>query len=130
MQGRVEWAGGTKMVGTNSNGQSIEMDWDDGPGPMQLALQMVGACSLVDVIIGLKDRNFTEVWVEINSTRREESPRSFTSIEMQYHIRGEVPKRLAERIVHKSHEKYCSVSNSLDPAIKVHSTVTIYTNSK
>jgi putative redox protein len=97
---------------------------------MQLALQMVGACSLVDVVIGLKDRNFSEVWVEINSTRREESPRSFTSIEMQYHIKGEVPKRLVERIVHKSHEKYCSVSNSLDPAIKVHSTVIIYEKSK
>lgn len=126
MQGRVEWVGGTKMVGTNSNGQSIEMDWDDGPGPMQLALQMIGACSLVDVVIGLKDRNFSAVWVEIDSTRREESPRSFTSIDMQYHIKGEVPKLLAERIVQKSHEKYCSVSNSINPSIKINCTVIIY----
>jgi putative redox protein len=125
MQGRVEWAGGSKMVGTNSNGQSIEMDWDDGPSPMQLTLQMIGACSLVDVVIGLKDRNFSAVWVEINSTRREESPRSFTSIEMEYHITGEVPKLLAERIIHKSHEKYCSVSNSLNPSIKINCTVII-----
>ena len=60
MQGKVEWVGGKNLVGTNSNGQSIEMDWDDGPSPMQITLQMVGACSLVDVVIGLKERVFSK----------------------------------------------------------------------
>ena len=27
------------------------MDWETGPSPMQLTLQMVGACSLVDVVM-------------------------------------------------------------------------------
>ena len=70
MQGRVEWTGGKNMVGINSNGQSIEMNWDDGPSPMQLTLQMVGACSIVDVVIGLKERDFSKVWVEMDSTCR------------------------------------------------------------
>ncbi|MCH1528092.1 MAG: hypothetical protein L7S49_07740, partial [Candidatus Poseidoniaceae archaeon] len=72
MQGRVEWTGGKNMVGINSNGQSIEMNWDDGPSPMQLTLQMVGACSIVDVVIGLKERDFSKVWVEMDSTRNDE----------------------------------------------------------
>ena len=93
------------------------MDWEEGPSPMQITLQMVGACSLVDVVIGLKERAFSKVWVEMESTRAEESPRYFTSMHMIYHVVGDVPLKLLERIVSKSHEKYCSVSHSMDSSI-------------
>jgi len=111
MQGRVEWTGGNGLKCTNSNQQSIELDWENGPSPMQVTLQMIGACSLVDVVIGLKDRQFTKVWVELDSTRAETTPRVFQTVEMTYHVEGDVPEKLLERIVAKSHEKYCSVSN-------------------
>ena len=111
MQGRVEWTGGNGLICTNSNQQSIELDWENGPSPMQVTLQMIGACSLVDVVIGLKDRQFTKVWVELDSTRAETTPRVFQTVEMTYHVEGDVPEKLLERIVAKSHEKYCSVSN-------------------
>ena len=119
MQGRVEWTSGTGMVGINASGQRIEMDWETGPSPMQLTLQMVGACSLVDVVIGLKDRAFTKAWVDLDSTRAEASPRRFVTMTMVYHVVGDVPQKLVERIVEKSHEKYCSVSKSLDPSIAI-----------
>ena len=111
MQGRVEWTGGNGLLCTNSNQQSLEIDWEDGPSPMQITLQMIGACSLVDVIVGLKERQFTKVWVELSSTRAETTPRVFKTVEMTYHVEGDVPEKLLERIVAKSHEKYCSVSN-------------------
>ena len=128
MQGTVEWTGGKNMVGINSNGQRIEMNWEEGPSPMQLALQMVGACSIVDVVIGLKEREFSKVWVDMDSTRNDESPRFFTSIHMVYHVVGDVPQKLVERVVHKSHEKYCSVSNSLRDDCKITSEVIIHSN--
>tara|TARA_B110001452_G_scaffold85708_1_gene70032 strand:- start:656 stop:1039 length:384 start_codon:yes stop_codon:yes gene_type:complete len=111
MEGRVEWTGGNGLLCTNSNQQSLEIDWEDGPSPMQITLQMIGACSLVDVIVGLKERQFTKVWVELSSTRAETTPRVFKTVEMTYHVEGDVPEKLLERIVAKSHEKYCSVSN-------------------
>ena len=111
MQGRVEWTGGNGLLCTNSNEQSLVLDWEDGPSPMQVTLQMIGACSLVDVIVGLKDRQFTKVWVELDSTRAETTPRVFESVDMIYHVEGDVPEKLLKRIVAKSHEKYCSVSN-------------------
>ena len=126
MQGRVEWTGETTMAGINAAGQRISMDWETGPSPMQLMLQMVGACSLVDIVVGLKDRVFTGAWVEMDSTRAEESPRVFTSMTMVYHVEGDVPRKLVERVVAKSHEKYCSVSNSLDAAIKVDWSVVLH----
>ena len=128
MQGTVEWTGGKNMVGINSNGQRIEMNWEEGPSPMQLALQMVGACSIVDVVIGLKEREFSKVWVDMDSTRNDESPRYFTSIHMGYHVVGNVPQKLVERVVHKSHEKYCSVSNSLRDDCKITSEVIIHSS--
>ena len=128
MQGTVEWTGGKNMVGINSNGQRIEMNWEEGPSPMQLALQMVGACSIVDVVIGLKERDFSKVWVDMDSTRNDESPRYFTSMHMVYHVVGDVPQKLVERVVHKSHEKYCSVSNSLRDDCKITSEVIIHSN--
>lgn len=122
----MEWTGETTMAGINAAGQRISMDWETGPSPMQLMLQTVGACSLVDVVVGLKDRVFTGAWVEMDSTRAEESPRVFTSMTMVYHIEGDVPRKLVERVVAKSHEKYCSVSNSLDAAITIDWSVVLH----
>ena len=126
MQGRVEWTGGTSLNGINAAGQSISMDWETGPSPMQLTLQMVGACSLVDVVVGLKERPFSDAWVELDSTRAETTPRRFTSITMVYHVVGDVPQKLVERVVAKSHEKYCSVSASLDPEMAIEWRVEIH----
>lgn len=113
----MEWTEGHNMTCTNGAGQSIEINFEDGPSPMQLALQMVGACSLADVVVGLKDRSFTKAWVELDSTRATTSPRVFKTITMVYHVVGDVPLKLLERIVSKSHEKYCSVSHSMDSSI-------------
>ena len=130
MQGRVEWTGGTSLNGINAAGQSISMDWETGPSPMQLTLQMVGACSLVDVVVGLKERPFSDAWVELDSTRAETTPRRFTSITMVYHVVGDVPQKLVERVVAKSHEKYCSVSASLDPEMVIDWRVEIHPTSE
>jgi putative redox protein len=119
MQSKVEWFGEHGLKCTNSNGQSLDLDWETGPSPMQVTLQMVGACSLVDVVIGLKERPFSKVWVELDSVREEQSPRVFTSIEMIYHVVGEIPQNLVERIVAKSHEKYCSVSNMINQSVNI-----------
>jgi len=125
MQGRVEWTGGHGLLCMNSKNQILELDWESGPSPMQVALQMVGACSLVDVVVGLKEREFQRVWVEMDSTRAEHSPRVFKTIEMTYHVEGNVPMKLLERIVEKSHEKYCSVSNMLTE-VEITSTVVVH----
>ena len=119
MRAKVTWAGGTQLYCENERGQSIDVDWEDGPSPMQVFLQMIGACSIVDVVVGLKNREFGEVWVDLDADRREEYPRSFTKVNMTYHVEGDVPEKLVRRTIEKSHEKYCSVSNSLDENIEI-----------
>ena len=110
MYGRVDWTGGDTVACTNERGDRLDLNWEDGPTPMQVVMQMIGACSTADLVLGLKERSFSEVWVEMDGTRAETVPKVFTDIHMVYHVRGDVPLKLVERIVAKSHEKYCTVS--------------------
>ncbi len=119
MRGSVHWSSGTKLYCKNERGQSIDVDWEEGPSPMQIFLQMIGACSIVDVVVGLKNRDFGNVWVDLDADRRDEYPRSFTNVRMVYHVEGDVPEKLVRRTIEKSHEKYCSVSNSLSKDVEI-----------
>lgn len=129
MYGRVDWLGEHLVECSNANGQKITIDWEDGPSPVQITLQMIGACSLVDVVEGLKQRDFDKVWIEMESERAENAPRVFTSINMIYNVRGEVPLKLVERIVAKSHEKYCTISNMIKHTAEITSSVIIHPKS-
>ena len=129
MYGRVDWLGEHLVECSNVNGQKITIDWEDGPSPVQITLQMLGACSLVDVVEGLKQRDFDKVWIEMESDRAESAPRVFTSINMIYNVRGDVPLKLVERIVSKSHEKYCTISNMIKHTAKITSSVIIHPHS-
>ena len=129
MYGRVDWLGEHLVECSNANGQKITIDWEDGPSPVQITLQMLGACSLVDVVEGLKQRDFDKVWIEMESDRAESAPRVFTSIIMIYNVRGDVPLKLVERIVSKSHEKYCTISNMIKHTAKITSSVIIHPHS-
>ena len=87
MQAEVIWDGSTKMTGINQSGQEIKMDWEDGPSPMQILLQMVGACSLVDVVHSLENkRSLKSASISMEAERAQEPPRKFTSIHMVYHL--------------------------------------------
>ena len=129
MYGRVDWIGGHEIECSNANGDKIITNWEDGPSPVQITLQMMGACSLVDVVGGLSTREFTKAWIEMESERAESSPRVFTSIQMIYHVVGNVPKKLVERLVEKSHDKYCTISNMIKHTAEITSSVVIHTDS-
>tara|TARA_B100001287_G_C22668416_1_gene523990 strand:+ start:426 stop:818 length:393 start_codon:yes stop_codon:yes gene_type:complete len=129
MYGRVDWLGDHLVECSNANGQKITIDWEDGPSPVQITLQMLGACSLVDVVEGLKQRDFDKVWIEMESERAENAPRVFTSINMVYNVKGDVPLKLVERIVSKSHEKYCTISNMIKHTAKITSSVVVHPHS-
>ena len=101
MLGRVEWKGGSKVDCFNESGDRLEIDWNNGPSPVQVTLQMIGACSLADIQTGLKDRKIDKIWIELDAERAETAPRVFTKVHMVYHVDGEAPKKLVKRLVHK-----------------------------
>ena len=111
MNGEVRWTEEDGYVGTTSKGKVFGIYGESSPSPMEMVLHSHAACSLIDVIDGLKDRsdNVEYATVEIDSVRSEESPRVFTSINMNYIVKGRVPEKLVRRLIQSSHDRYCSV---------------------
>lgn len=125
MLGRVEWKGGSKVDCFNEAGDCLEIDWDDGPTPVQITLQMIGACSLADIQTGLKGRKIDRIWIELAAERKTTSPKVFTKINMIYHVDADAPKKLVKRLVEKSHETYCTVSNMFKSTVEITSDVMV-----
>ena len=111
MNGEVRWTEEDGYVGTTSKGKVFGIYGESSPSPMEMVLHSHAACSLIDVIDGLKDRsdNVEYATVEIDSVRSEESPRVFTSVNMNYIVKGSVPEKLVRRLIQSSHDRYCSV---------------------
>jgi putative redox protein len=86
-----------------------------GPSPMQLLAFATAGCMAMDVIdILVKGRHpVTALEVGFHGDRAETAPHRFTNIKLMFTVHGEVPSDAVRRAIALSHEKYCSVSNSL-----------------
>ena len=111
MKGVVEWNASSGYIGTTEDGKKFDIYGEFSPSPMELVLHAHAACSMIDVMVGLKDRigEISMAKVEIEGERASESPRIFTSVIMKYTIRGKVPEKLVRRLIEQSHETFCSV---------------------
>ena len=111
MNGEVVWTETTGYTGTTGGGKTFGIYDSESPSPMEMVLHGHAACSLIDVIDGLKHRkqNLEFIKVEIEADRADESPRVFTSVRMRYIVKGEVPEELVRRLIESSHQKHCSV---------------------
>jgi len=111
MNGEVVWTESSGYTGTTGAGKTFGIYDSESPSPMEMVLHGHAACSLIDVVDGLKHRrkNLEFIKVEIGADRADESPKVFTSIRMRYIVKGEVPEELVRRLIESSHEKHCSV---------------------
>ena len=111
MKGVVEWNASSGYIGITEDGKKFDIYGEFSPSPMELVLHAHAACSMIDVMVGLKDiiGEISMAKVEIEGERARENPRIFTSIIMKYIIRGKVPEKLVRRLIEQSHETFCSV---------------------
>lgn len=111
MNGEVVWTEEDGYVGTTGRGKRFGIYGSDSPSPMEMVLHGHAACSLIDLIDGLKHRkeNLESVKVEIEADRANDAPKVFTSVRMGYIVKGDVPETLVRRLIESSHEKHCSV---------------------
>tara|TARA_B100000686_G_scaffold353349_1_gene458617 strand:- start:1799 stop:2191 length:393 start_codon:yes stop_codon:yes gene_type:complete len=111
MNGEVVWTESAGYVGTTGGGKTFGIYDSESPSPMEMVLHGHAACSLIDVIDGLKHRkeNVEFIKIRIEAERAGQSPKVFTSVKMRYILKGDVPEELVRRLIESSHEKYCSV---------------------
>jgi putative redox protein len=115
----VKWIGEQKFVAISPSGHAITIDSDrqsnKAPGPMELLLLALGACTATDIVIVLekKRQKLESLEVICSGERAAEPPTVWTKLEILYRLRGKVDDAAVKHAIELSDEKYCSVSATL-----------------
>jgi putative redox protein len=129
VEARANWIDGERFVAAASSGHALVVDSDrqrnTAPGPMELVLIGLCACTASDVIsiLSKKREPFTTLEVRAEAERAKEPPTVYESIRLIYTIGGKVSQKAAEDAVRLSKEKYCSVSAMLQKTAKITSEI-------
>jgi putative redox protein len=115
----VRWIAGEEFTATLPSGHSVSFDADRkhnaAPGPMEMLLGALGACTSVDVlmILAKKRQKLTSLEIAISGERASEPPSVWTKIEMVYRLAGDLEPKAVRDAIELSQFKYCSVAAML-----------------
>jgi putative redox protein len=121
----VQWIGAEKFVATSPSGHAITIDSDrasnKAPGPMELVLMALGACTATDVVSILKKKRQKLESLEVicSGERATEPPTVWIKLEILYRLRGVLDEAAVKRAIELSEQKYCSVSAMLQKTAKL-----------
>ena len=120
----LTWQRKLVFEGGEAGGPMTTIDGDNatGPGPMLTLLLAAAACTASDVVVILEKMRVTlrDFRIEASGERREEEPRRYTAMHLEYHLKGDgLDEAKAQRAIELSIAKYCSVMHSLAPDIRV-----------
>lgn len=115
----VKWVGEQKFTATSPSGHSFALDSDrqsnSGPGPMELLLMALGACTATDIVIilGKKRQPLQQLEVICSGERAKDPPTVWVKLEIFFRLRGKLDEAAVKRAIALSEEKYCSVAATL-----------------
>jgi putative redox protein len=112
----LTWAGDLTF-NASSGTQTMTLDGNSavGPSPVQALAFSIAGCMSMDVVEILRKgrHEFDRLDVAFHGERAQEPPHRFTAVKLIFTVRGNVPGDAVRRAIALSHQKYCSVSNSL-----------------
>ncbi|HET6702937.1 MAG TPA: OsmC family protein [Gemmatimonadaceae bacterium] len=121
----VRWRGDEEFESGRPGGPTLRIDGHGkvAQSPVDVALTALAACSSIDVV-GILAKRRTPVQsleIDVVGERADDRvPRKLRRIVLTFRITGAGIERVhAERAVELSVNKYCSVRDSLDPAIPI-----------
>jgi len=115
----VKWIGEQQFVATSPSGHAVAVDSDresnKAPGPMELVLMAMGACTATDVVSILEKKRQKLASLEIicSGERAKEPPTVWTKLEILYRLRGQLDDAAVKHAIELSEDKYCSVAAML-----------------
>lgn len=128
----IRYAGDELFIGTTPSGHSLTIDTNSSraiaPSPVEILLVALGSCSAVDVvsILEKKRQQVTNYVVEVSGQRRDEYPRSYTSMTVHHILTGKgLTEKAVAQAIELSETKYCSVAATFRPTVEIHSTFEI-----
>ena len=121
----VKWIGEEKFVAASPSGHAVVVDSDrqtnSAPGPMELVLMALGACTATDIVVVMKKKRQKLEMLEVicSGERATEPPTVWTKLEILYRLRGELDDAAVKHAIELSEEKYCSVAAMLKKTAKI-----------
>jgi putative redox protein len=118
------WKGEQEFDTSKIGGPTSRIDGHgvSGQGPMETLLSALATCSAMDVVGILRKQRTpaTSLEVEVTGTRHNASPRRLKHALLLFRISGPgIEREQALKAIELSVTKYCSVRDSLDPAVSV-----------
>jgi putative redox protein len=130
LSARVSLQEGLRFVGTDRSGYSVQLDataaegGGTAPTPMELLLISLAGCSAMDVVAILrKKRQLVEhLDVYARGQRCDEHPTVFTTIDLEYTIRGTgIDPVAVGRAIDLSRDRYCPIWAMLSTSVAIRS---------
>ena len=121
----LEWKGDRRFDTGRPGGPTLRLDGnaETGQSPVDALMSALTACTAVDVVEILAKRRtpLSSLTIDTIGTRADAVPKRVVSVLLTYHMIGDGIDRVhAERAVELAITKYCSVRDSLNPALPVH----------
>jgi len=125
----ANWTDGERFTAIASSGHAFMIDADrqrnTAPGPMELVLIGLCACTATDVvsILRKKRESFSSLEVYAEAERAKTPPTVYETIKLTYRVGGPVAHKAMEDAVRLSREKYCGASAMLEKTAKITSVI-------
>ena len=121
---RLDWQGERRFDTGRPGGPTLRLDGDGvtGQSPVDAVVSALAGCTAVDVVDIMAKRRtpLASLGIDAVGSRAESIPRRLTDIVLTYHVSGEGVERVhVERAIELAITKYCSVRDSLDPAMPI-----------
>jgi putative redox protein len=116
------------LIGQGHTPHTVQIDYlpplgeDNGFMPTELLLTSLAACGGHTLLTLLRRMGKTITGMEVRAVgqRRDEHPTVFTSIALEFHLRGDdLDATCVERALALSEEKYCPVWAMLKPSVPI-----------
>jgi putative redox protein len=121
----VKWIGTQKFSATSPSGHTVKFDSDrksnTAPGPMEMVLMALGACTATDIVIILekKRQKLESFEVVCSGERATDPPQVWVKLEVLFRLRGALDEGAVKHAIELTKEKYCSVAATLKKCAKI-----------
>jgi len=121
----VKWIGNRKFMALSPSGHAVAIDSDresnKAPGPMELVLMALGACTATDIVLILEKnrQKLQSLEVLCSGERAAEPPTVWTRLEIVFRLRGALDEASVKHALSLTEEKYCSVAAMLKKTAEI-----------
>lgn len=122
MEIKTIWNGQMEFTTTNPGGKLVTTDAAKSSGgrgqgqtPAELMLSALAGCMGISMMTAFQNykEEVKDLSISVEGIKGEGLPNRIEKINLTIDIKTAIPKERVEKIIHLSHDKYCTVSNTL-----------------